>query len=160
MHSRIFQISKNPIHRDDYITENYYDYDHWFLKEVADYVATQEGEERKISLEWLGKRNGIDVNINSSTIVVTSKDEYFKDKYKEFKSLLIKLQNLTLDDFKADNHDVESNILWLNWSYADKFGFYVEDCGEWAGLFSLDEWVRHAKENTTYYIGGVCDYHS
>lgn len=37
MHSRIYQISKTPIDRDDYIEESKY-YDHWFLNSVADYV--------------------------------------------------------------------------------------------------------------------------
>ena len=37
MHSRIYQISTNPIHKDDYIDESNY-YDHWFTNSVADYV--------------------------------------------------------------------------------------------------------------------------
>ena len=37
MHSRIFQVSMEPIEKDDYILERDY-WDHWFTREIADYV--------------------------------------------------------------------------------------------------------------------------
>ena len=50
MHSRIYQISKTPIDRDDYIEESNY-YDHWFTSSIADYVSGDTN--RDDDIEWL-----------------------------------------------------------------------------------------------------------
>ena len=159
MHSKIFQIQSKPIDKDDYITESRYDYDDWFLREIADYVADIDESDQMSCIEWLSESNGIDINLNSRTLVITSREKYFEGKYRSFQEWLSKLKEISLSDFVDDSHELSYGMYLLRDAYNDRFGFYVDDGGEWGGLITLDEFVRNAKENITYYIGGVVDYH-
>lgn len=163
MHSRIFQISSKPINKDEYITADDYDYDHWFLREIADYTDDINEYYQTNTLEWLNDFDGISVDANNRTIVIESKVDYFLDKYTEFKNMVADLSRISLKDFSglAERNKINQYIYRLNAAYQDKFGFYVDDGGEYGGLITFDEWVRcAAKENVTYYIGGIVDYHS
>ena len=158
MHSRIYQVTRQPIEKEDFITEADF-FEHWFLGGVADYV--DEDTDRKSDLEWLQDRNGIEVNVDCETLTVISKEDYFRDKFFTFKECLEKLGKMTEEAFRTDeNKDYE--IYKLNYklkeAYDDKFGFYI-----WAegwGLVTLDYFVRNiAEEGETFYIGATLDYH-
>ena len=159
MHSKIFQIQSKPIDKDDYITESRYDYDDWFLREIADYVADIDEDDQLFCIKWLSNINGIEVYLKNRTLVVSSKEKYFDGKYKTFQEELDRLKNISFSDFVSDSTELRCRMYALKDSYDDKYGFYVDDDGEWGGLITLDEFVRNAKENITYYIGGVVDYH-
>lgn len=155
MHSRIFQITKEPvtfaIAEDDYA-------DHWFTREIADYVMEDKNPEA--SLEWLGKHSGLSVDATAKTVTVTSKEAFFKDAFAMFSKAVAELSTITIEQFAYANRDVADAVYYLKQAYDDKFAFYVEDCGEYAGLITLDEWVRNvAMEGRAYYIGGSLDYH-
>ena len=154
MHSRIYQISSEPIKEENLIEE--YRYDEW---NRADYVVKETSEtDIESDLEWLQTANkGITVDTKAKTIVITSKKEYFDEKHDKFKELLEKLQDVTLEEFiSTKNHFTVED---LKDAYEDKHGFYVDDNDEWIGLTNLDNWVRNAEEGKVYYIGNIFDYH-
>lgn len=154
MHSRIYQISSEPIKEENLIEE--YRYDEW---DRADYVVKETSEtDIDSDLEWLQTANkGITVDIKEKTIVITSKKEYFDKKHDEFRELTEELSNITLEEFiSTKNH---FTIEDLKDAYENKHGFYIDDNDEYIGLTNLDNWVRNAEEGKEYYIGNIFDYH-
>ena len=152
MHSRIFQVSLEPINKADYIEESNY-WDHWFLNEVADYVV--DSDDRNADIAWLKDcEKGYTVNhdANGDYLVITSRTDYFKNAFKRFAETLEQIKNCTIENFATGMYEI-----WgLENSYEDKFGFYVDADGE---LMTFDSFVRHCAEGEKYYIGGTIDYH-
>ena len=159
MHSKIFQISMEPINEYEYICEDDY-YDHWFTNQIADYVS--DDCDREVTIKWLSDcLNGcnIDKDQNGYYLVVSNKEEYFKRSFERFIQALGEIGIPTLDDF-IKPHGVD---LWhLQDAYEDKYGFYVDyasHSGYGMELMTFDYFVRMCQVNTKYYIGGVVDYH-
>lgn len=152
MHSRIFQISKQPIKEEDYIDESNY-YDHWFTNSIADYVS--DNCNRNEDIKWLKDASkGIIFgnDENGGYFIIESKEEYFEDAFKKFKELLGKVADCTIQDFVNGIHE-----MWLlKTFYEEKFGFYVDLDGE---LLSFDSFIRYCAIEEKYYIGGTIDYH-
>ena len=102
MHSRIFQVSTNPINETDYIDECCY-WDHWFINEVADYVANST--DRDGDIEWLmeySKGIIISEDENGKFLIVTDKEKYFKNAFENFQEAINKVSKYTIDDFIDD----------------------------------------------------------
>lgn len=152
MHSRIFQVSLEPIDKSCYIGESDY-WDHWFLNSVADYVS--EDCDRNEDIEWLrdcveGITFGCDDN--GEYFIINSREEYFRRSFEKFKTTLDKIKNCDLEDFSKGIHE-----MWaLKDAYNKKFGFYVDADGE---LMSFDSFVRLCATEEKYYIGNSLDYH-
>ena len=158
MHSRIFQISANPIEREDYIDSLYYDYEHWFTYRIADYVRDSD---RDADIEWLSNcKNGFTIgkDAHGDYIIINSKEEYFAAQFESFKRELEKITRVTLDDFISG-----IDLYSLNDANEEKFGFYVEYC-HYKGIYdnetiTFDQFVRNCSIGVKYYIGGTVDYH-
>lgn len=152
MHSRIFQVSKEPINKNEYITQSEY-YDHWFTREIADYV---DDSDRAGDIEWLNsiwKGYKVSEDVNGNYLIVTDKKEYFKERYIRFQQYINKFKECTLDEF-ANGID----IWWdLKNTYVDKFDFYIQTDNH--GLLPFDTFIRCCDENVKHYIGGTLDYH-
>ena len=152
MHSRIFQVSLDPIAKADYITESNY-WDHWFTREIADYV--NENTNRSDDIEWVKSCcNGFvfDKDDRGEYFIVEDKEAYFKKKFESFTQTIDKIKNYTLQDFTKGFFE-----MWrLKSAYEDIFGFYVDADGE---LMNLDRFVRLCATNVKYYIGSTIDYH-
>ena len=153
MHSRIFQVSMTPIKEIDYVTEADYNYEHWFCREIADYVV--ESDDRNADIEWLkscAKGLIFDKDNYGDYFVVKNKEDYFESKFKTFQTSLDKIKECTIEDF--------SNGILGMWSlrnaYEEKFGFYVDADGE---VLTFDSFVRSCATNEKYYIGNILDYH-
>ena len=151
MHSRIFQVSSEPIKKEDYIEEATY-WDHWFIGEIADYVADSD---RNYDIKWLkGCCDGVTfgTNDNGEYFIVESKEQYFQHKFKRFKNAVDTIKSCTLEEFTKEMHAV-----WeLKNAYEERFGFYVDTDGE---LLNFDNFIRLCVTNEKYYIGGTIDYH-
>lgn len=157
MHSRIYQISKAPIAKYDYIEEDNY-YDHWFTNEIADYV--DGATDRESDIGWLKdcyKNRGLSFGTdnNGEYFIVEDKAKYFTINFEAYQKALKELSELTLDDFM--NGKCGLVLYRLREAYDDKFGFYVEceDCG----CETFDGFIRYATVGTKYYIGATIDYH-
>lgn len=154
MHSRIFQVSMEPINEHEYITESDY-YEHWFTREIADYV--NECTDRHSDIEWLAacyKEKGIsfDSDENGEYFIVTSREKYFEDKFNKFKEAISKVEKCSLEDFSKGL----LNMWFVKDAYEEKFAFYVDADGE---VMTFDSFVRGCAVNEKYYIGGTMDYH-
>ena len=157
MHSRIFQVSEEPISKDNLINKDKYNEN--FVGSIADYVSEVEYESEQIEdLKWLSKATeGIKVDIEKGTITIISKRMYFDEKHDKFKSILEKLQDITLEEFITTDNSFD--MYELKKAYENEYGFYIDDNNEHFGLIPLDNWVRNAEENKVYYLGTIIDYH-
>lgn len=159
MHSRIYQISKTPIDRDDYIEEDKY-YDHWFTGSVADYV--DDDTDRDDDVEWLQScygNKGLSFGQDDSGeyFVVDDKAKYFEANFEKFQKELKELSEKTFDDFMGGEGSM--SLYRLKESYDDEFGFYIDDRNEYHGLVTFDRFMRCATVGEKYYIGATIDYH-
>lgn len=154
MHSRIFQIEKSPVAKDEYITSDYIP--EWFTNSVADY--TSDASDREEDIEWLMSTELCDIAsvVGNKLIFSSDVSRYFKKKYESFITAAEILSKTTFDDFVGSN-SVYSNIFKLKESYSDRYGFYVY-CED-GFLDTLDNFMRGVKCGEIYYIGGVVDYH-
>lgn len=157
MHSRIFQISKEPIKKDDYIEESNY-YDHWFTNSIADYV---DGDtDREDDIQWLkdcyadsGLSFGIDDG--GEYFIIEDKVKYFAKRFDVFQKTLKELQDITLDDFASGKCGMY--MYTLKSTYDDEFGFYIDS--EDTSLETFDSFIRHSGNGAKFYIGATIDYH-
>ena len=152
MHSRIFQISKEPITKDNYAhTSRYED---GFVGRIADYVV--ESDSKASDISWLTTcHEGLKVEGNTLTII--SKEEYFEKSFTEFKNLLEELKDYTITDFIDRKNWMK--FYNLKASYNEEYGFYIDDNDEYFGIATLDEFMRNVEDGDVYYIGCIFDYH-
>lgn len=160
MHDVIYQITSTPVSKEDYITESYF-YEHWFLNSVADSVNEQLDRDESISglKEWLEHFGSckFDEKTASFTLHTGFQEAYFKDKFAEFQKNLQQLEKVSLQEFCHNNSLVDGLLFKLQSTLADKFRSYVSS--EEFETVTLDEFIRSAQMNKTYFIGGVLDYH-
>lgn len=157
MHSRIYQISKNPIDKDDYIEESNY-WDHWFTNSVADYVNGDT--DRDSDIKWLKNcydNNGLSFGADNGGeyFIVEDKRKYFAKRFDTFKKILRELSDATLDDFVSGAYG--GKVYTLKAAYNDEFGFYID--GEDIGMETFDSFIRYSENGDKFYIGGTIDYH-
>lgn len=160
MHSEIYQITSTPVPKEDYVTESYF-YDHWFINSVADSVNEQIDRDEIISgfKEWLEHFGSckFDEHAASFTLQAGFRETYFKDRFLEFHKNLQQLEKVSLQEFCHNYSQVDGMLFKLQSTFADTFGIYVSS--EEFGTVTLDEFIRTAQINETYFIGGVLDYH-
>jgi len=150
MHSRIYQLTKEPIPKEEWLTEEDF-FDTSFIGAVADYVRTQPETERQDDIEWLmSQTKGVfAIDKDKVHVLPGAKQRYFSEKFNKFKE---KTENLTLDEF------CNSDTIWeLNRLMQEEYTFYVYD--EHACWKPLDQFIRDAEEGAVFYIGGIVDYH-
>ncbi len=157
MHSRIFQISSNPINEDDYISEADY-YDTGFIGEIADYVSDET--DRDDDIEWLKKSLDGVADFNGDCFTIKDQRKYFEKRFSNFTKAAKDILLSTFEDFCTDANDFSLKMYRLETAYRDRFGFYVDDNGEYAGTETFDDFMRRVKNGDKFYIGATLDYHS
>lgn len=157
MHSRIFQVSIEPIEEENLIED--YRYEDGFVGSHADYVVKETSEtDIESDLEWLQEATkGLEVDKEKKTLKILSKEDYFKNKHEKFKELADELSYISLEDFISN--EATFSVEDLKSAFEEKRGFYIDDNDEYIGIANLDNWIRNAEENKTYYIGNIFDYH-
>lgn len=157
MHSAIFQINTYPDAA--IVRSDAYD-DHWFTREIADYVSDVDDAIVDEYISALGRHDGLRVDAESRTITVESREDYFRSAYETFSSAASVISAASLSDFANGSASVHKLIQDAQFNYDDKFGYYVNDGGEYSGLVTLDEWVRYvAITGAPYHIINALDYH-
>ena len=153
MHSRIFQIEKEPIKKEDYIDS--FSIPEWFTESVADYASDDSNREEDI--EWLmSAALGSIASVEGNKIIFSSDiNEYFKEKYKEFANAAKELYTATLTEFISGD-SIDMALFRLKSAYDDRYSFYIYSDYD---LCTLDDFMRHVKAGETYFIGGTVDYH-
>lgn len=157
MHSRIYQISKNPIDKEDYIEESNY-WDHWFIGSIADYVNGDT--DREDDIKWLKdcyEERGISFGVDDDGeyIVIEDKVKYFTPKFEFFQKALRELPASTIDDFIGC--ECGYSLYNLKAAYDDEFGFYVD--GDDTSMETFDSFIRSSSNGMKFYIGATIDYH-
>ena len=157
MHSRIYQISKNPIDKEDYIEESHY-WDHWFVGSIADYV--NEDTDRESDIKWLKDCYGdqglsFGADEGGEYFIIEDKSKYFAKNFEAFQKALKELTEITIDDFVTGKYGMK--MCSLTSAYDDEIGFYVD--GDDTGMETFDNCIRSSSNGTKFYIGATIDYH-
>lgn len=163
MHSNIYQISKDPIKKDDFIDESrYYD---GFVGSIADYVHPLTDKERIPAFEMLKSCLGGSAKFEGEKFTIVDKEAYFRSKYEAWKNCLQRLGDCSFEQFISPPYEGRGldSMGMLHYQceelYNDKYSIYMDDNGEYYGNRTLDEFMREAQNNETYYLGAVTDYH-
>jgi len=152
MHSMLIQVKQDePFEEDELNNES--DYYDSFVGGIADYVDKKENSERKEYIERLKYRleGAAKVNVKKGIITIIDKAKYFEGAFKNFKKLLVDLNEMTVEDF-ASNMDTMHD---LDRTVNNRFETYIDD-----GYYdTLDNFMRCANNGDKFYIGSVFDYH-
>jgi hypothetical protein len=152
MHSRIIELSQEPIKVDDRICESDY-YDNGFISSIADYVTSCD---RTDAINWVCgylKNKDVVTEFDTNKIVFSEnvKEKFFKDSFEEFNKLTNKI---TFEDFVGKD---DFKLYLIKQSIEDTSGFYIHYDGCY---WTLDYFIRRCVEdNEIWYIGGALDYH-
>lgn len=152
MHATVYQIAKEPIKEEDYITEN--DLPDWFWAKM-DYADVVEEPYATKRCVCTGGRAGLHFDPDKRLLTVTDKTAYFRDKYDSFRNHAAKLADCTLEEFVMGGPRMSMSVYCVQQTYNDEYDLYVYD--EEGVLETFDEWVRYGGESA--YIGAVLDYH-
>ena len=156
MHSRIFQLSKEKKFGEIELGS--------FIGDIADYILPVSERDSDINWlkEYLEKFNiTVDTEEEKITFNKGSKIKYFKERFSKFKKAA---EEVTLEDFAGISSLSFSKLYDVKEAIEDKYGFYIYKDGEIDGegghLQTLDHFIRHVEEGSTYYIGTIIDYHA
>ena len=158
-HSRIFQITEEPVAPEKFITE--IDFcEHLFLDSVADYVS--EDVVRFDDTNWLRRQLQNVVSFDTAdtfSVLPGGKEVYFAKAYKEFVAARQKTMALGLVEF-ASGHGFSEPMRIMNDAFNEEFGFYVAlGDSDHLEIVTLDVFIRFAEIGRRYYIGGILNYH-
>lgn len=157
MHSKIFQVSRDPLTRDDWVSEFHY-YDN-FVGRIADYLERiGDGKGRRSCIEDLSMHNGIIANPISETLTIKSKIEFFRGYYEDFKNAVDNLREISIYDFSDSSFMLSMDMYRLNAAVSNEFNYYIEDT-DGCDLVTLQDFVRTHKDGDRFYIGAIIDYH-
>jgi hypothetical protein len=156
MHSRIYEISAEPIAEDgrmsldDCLVPGFI---HCIIDDVIDITSRKdELDVLKDSLHRFGIK--VDDKNETLTILPGGKEIYFRRQYTDFRITLEKALSASLSDF---SNGIGLTAFNLRNTYEDEYGYYVWFNGE--SLITFDEFVRCSRESEIFHIGGIFDYH-
>lgn len=158
MHSKIFQVSKNPINKEEYATpEMYYNNSQDFADYIGDEVDNPE--ERKEYIEYLSEVLDDIFDLEGETLVYKGLDKFLSDWVKDIKELA--------NNFNEQNISEAPN-LWKLKSIIERTHldcYFRFDIHDWAdGIAdSLKSLIVYAKSQMQpgdrLYVGSIIDYH-
>lgn len=156
MHSKIFQLSKEPIEKDELMTESYFlstDCDYTgggFVGTVADYVSaiSEKAQKQEITEFVKAFKNGIEYHEEGNYFVVVDKKEIFKEDFHDFST--------TMEGFSIKE--------FVNKSWANRVKDIISPTFSWYVYTDLcwepyTDFFRTVKTGEKYYFGSVLDYH-
>lgn len=166
MHARIYQISEKPVPDENFISERAYDEGHWFTQDVAEYVAEDWNRDASINClfedlrsakEFVGVLSTTDGYHTDHSFILKPgfHRAYFGQRFERFRLILSGLvDTVSFDDFY--DMRISADLLDLSDIYNPLYCPYVVlDTGE---QVKLTEFLRRARTNKRYYIGGTLDY--
>lgn len=156
MHSKIIQVSRIPLCREDYVGEWQF-IDSGFCPWIADYVDEYLCDDMReyIIKDFLNQ-------FGDNAIVVKPHGNYAHGViFSITEGFLASFRDKCLQGFKEDvaNSNSLSDIRYAIANHLeDEFSTYIYEEG--VGLCPVRRWLTGwASEDTIYYIGGVIDYH-
>ena len=157
MHSRIFELSKEPVLKLERISEA--SIPECFRNTIADY--TDANTDRDHDIKWLLSCVGNYVDVAEDGMSFTfrprAKQMHFERSYHTFLDKVCELTGISLDAFAGETkYDIGMAMYKLNDCFNDKFSFYIYFQDE---LTTLDDWIRETDLSGSFYFGGTLDYH-
>lgn len=153
MHSRIFEISSEEIEVDEYRIFDHEDADELLIG--VDYVMDSK-KDRIEDINWLFDHllqyDGVRVEEDFFVLDETFKKSYFTGRFEELKR---RANDLTIEQF-IDEDWMDMETYYISKAIENEFGIRVYS--EYWGHVSLDFFLRRAKVDHKYYIGGIGDY--
>lgn len=157
MHSRIIQVSKEPVTKDKYISEAFVP--DWFYN-TADYVIETESRIDEVErVEGYLKRRGAEFNTeeDNAYFIISDREKYFENDYRSFVNKLEELHKITdINSFIEPYGQVSSLLFKIDELYDPRFDFYVVYKEEFMTMASF---MRTCDTGCKYYIGEILDYH-
>lgn len=153
MHSRIIELSKDPILKHERMCES--SVPDWFYHSIADYTDADTDRDHDIKwfLDAVARVVDVAEDGKSFTFKPKAKQKYFERQYHAFLDKACELTGISLDAFVGEaKYDIGMAMYKLNEHYQDKFSLYVYFNDE---LKSLDEWIRETDLSGSFYFGGI-----
>lgn len=162
MHSRIFELSIEPVDEDSRYTSDYVP--DWFVDSISDGIQDIDiPEEREEDIKWLASYfdGACLVNGDMLTFAGDAKEKAFDTLFKEMKAHAEKIAKADFDAFcgKDGLIDLKMDVYQLCDAFSNKYGFYIYEY-EAGYLRTIAEWLRNADLSKPYYVGGIVDYHA
>ncbi len=158
MYHNIYQIIKKRNDK-EWITEETFCFNP-FLEIRGAYAEDVDDRETELKTfgEWLEKEGlgRLEHNffvLNSDVI----RGRHFAKRYTGFHRVASELSEISEDDYLNRFHDVRNLVSDLMKSVVDDADDLI--CIDMGSLMPMDEFLRTAKPNVPYYIGGICKYH-
>ena len=165
-HSRIFQYSDQPITEENYLTDEMMCNDNYLWNKFegefcGDYTDECKGTRRIESIEWLNN------SMSKLKISWDGKDKFTLEKeahdaiqdfwYSRISKSYEELDKYSLGSYATQKYNLKYSVI-DPLSLGFGFLFFNEN----NGLTASDdffEWLLDLKEEDSFYIGGVLDYH-
>ena len=155
MHQHLFELSLSPIPEIERVDQDSFetgDIPHadWWQDEYNRLEAIDN-----LAL-WLG--NYVTVNKKDETITFRPgfKQAWMRNKFETAQTIALKIIRMTEEEFEKWG---TVPVMELSQRVDDEFGTYVYTEAEGYAM-TLDSWIRFTDlDNTTWYIGGIIDWH-
>lgn len=171
MHSRIIQISKQPISESDYLTcdDILYNED-GFIPYIADYVKDLDDDVAKADLkEWLETGKDLDIwnfaENNKQTYIIFSEEQLKNYRKRRLDIILNECQKVIINKNSIEDEFIESGgmskFYSLKSALNDELQHRIFERDEWLSLnINEEKWLcTEAEPNVKYYVGNILDYH-
>ena len=140
MHSRIIELSKDPILKHERMCES--SVPDWFYHSIADYTDADTDRDHDIKwfLDAVARVVDVAEDGKSFTFKPKAKQKYFERQYHAFLDKACELTGISLDAFVGEaKYDIGMAMYKLNEHYQDKFSLYVYFNDELRGAPSIME---------------------
>ena len=151
MRYNIYQVSDEPIAKGERVTSADF-FDRSFIGTIRD-VGSREKELERFG-RWLTAQKLGTLSGNTFTLVPDVCQRRFSYRYRTFLEAADAVSAVTEEQFQSGT-GVEDLLFNLRQLFTDEFDDYVFYDDE---LLPMDSFLRIAKPDVIYHIGGICGY--
>ena len=156
-HYKIFQITEQELSREEYITEDSFEYHN--ICDFADGVCNLDEDEEEQALKSLDKILKGVFKRKGRKLTYLGAEEFVNDWIAYMKTKMAELDNQNIKEF-SNLFNLKCMTEYTHRNYEDRF--YLGEDGE-AFADSLGEFVRdiytYNKKGDVFYVGGIVDFH-
>lgn len=153
MHSRIFQVTKDPANAEPISEERYYE---WDLPDYTDRLPNDRiGDQLD---DWMSGRTGLDVDAVARTIEVTDKLDALRPYYRAWLDGMRKAASMSFEEF-TDSWPFNGHWHAAKSAFDEELGLYFDDNDEEFGLMTIQGFLRNSSDGDVWHVVGVLDYH-
>jgi hypothetical protein len=158
MYRNIYQIEERPVKESDYMTASDVE-DRLCALGIAEFVSdfANRADEIAALRSFLESKGVVIFCEDGESFMLTErgKNAYFNEQFGRFMQAYKKLADVTFSEF-IENTNIGNTLADLSWAFSDKFGDYILSAEH--DISTMDDFMRIAKANQRYFIGGVAGY--